>query len=340
VSDEPYPPLEPEPPLEPQPGTPVEHKRPPWALIIGVALLALLAVAMLLILLSGDDEPSASGSPGASASGSASASTSASAGASVAASAAVSASPGAALAPDSVAETAVDSLSLRSDPGVDAELLWRLPLGTQAFIVAGPEDVDGLPWYQVSGMGLPYGSGCVTPEPGGVLECAAFFGWLAGAADDGTPYLEPTDAAEACPEPPHTVVSLSEMQYTFRLVCFDSDDMTFVAWWPEPPDAGPGGSCAASETDVVWLVCQNTNPNLLGASPDEAGDRFSLSVDPDSGVTMPERGQWVEVTGHFDDPAAQDCGQAAESMEMDEGELVFNCRLQFVPTAVVVTTAP
>ena len=55
---------------------------------------------------------------------------------------------------------------------------------------------------------------------------------------------------------------------------------------------------------------------------------------------MPERGQWVEVTGHFDYPAAQDCGQASDAMEMDASELVFNCRLQFVPAAVVVTSAP
>ncbi|HEX5038641.1 MAG TPA: hypothetical protein VFW95_00720 [Candidatus Limnocylindria bacterium] len=334
MRDEPYP------APEPQPGTPVSRQAPPWPLIIGVALLSLLAVAMLLILLSGDDDPTASGSPSASASASGSASASASASPSVSAGASVSAAPGAALAHDSVAATAVDALSLRADPGLDAELLWRLPVDTQIFIVAGPENADGLPWYQVSGMGLPYDSGCVAPEPGGVLECPAFFGWLAGAADDGAPYLVPSDATAACPQAPQTIVSLTDLQSTLRLVCFDAEDMTFVAWWPELPDGGgPGGSCPGSETDVAWLVCQNTNPNVLGASPEQP-DRLAVSLDPDSGVTMPDRGQWVEVTGHFDDPAAPDCGQASEAMETDAAELVFNCRLQFVPTAVVVTSAP
>ena len=41
-----------------------------------------------------------------------------------------------------------------------------------------------------------------------------------------------------------------------------------------------------------------------------------------------------------ENPAAPDCGQASEAMETDAAELVFNCRLQFVPTAVVVTSAP
>jgi len=333
---------EPHPPLEPQPGTPVSRPAPPWPIIIGVALLALLAVAMLLILLSGDDEPAASGSPSAStsASESASASASASPSASAGASPSASASTGGALAPDDVAAVSVDLLALRSEPGVEAELLWRLPAETLVFIVAGPQSVDGLPWYQVSGMGVPFESGCVTPEPGGVLECPAFFGWLAGAADDGTPYLAAASPPE-CPAPPQTVVSLSGMQPTLRLVCFDSEDMTFVAWWPElPDDAGLGGACPASETDVGWLVCQNINYNVLAASEEDPAGRFPISLDPDSGVTMPERGQWVEVTGHFDYPAAQDCGQASDAMEMDASELVFNCRLQFVPAAVVVTSAP
>jgi hypothetical protein len=337
VSDEPYP------PLEPQPGTPVREQSPPWPLIIGVAFLALLAVAIGLILLSGGGEdPGAVGSPSASASASPSASASASASASpsTAASSAPSASPDAAFAPDDLAATAADSIALRAEPGLDGELIGRLPAGAVVFIVDGPESADGLPWYQVSGMGVPYGSGCVTPEPGGVLTCPTFFGWLAGAADDGTPYLQAADSPE-CPEPTHTVVSLSQIQTTLRLVCFDAEDMTFVAWWPElPEDAGLGGACAASETDVAWLVCQNINYDVLGASPDEPVGRFPISIDPDSGVTMPERDQWVEVTGHFDDVAAQDCGQASDAMEMDAGELVFNCRLQFVPTAVVVSAGP
>jgi hypothetical protein len=55
-------------------------------------------------------------------------------------------------------------------------------------------------------------------------------------------------------------------------------------------------------------------------------DRLDFTVDPPSGVVLPERGQWIEITGAFDHPAAQQCGSDAG------GRLV--CRAVFVITAV------
>ena len=128
------------------------------------------------------------------------------------------------------------------------------------------------------------------------------------------------------------------------MICFDAEPLTFVAWWPELPEgAGGGEPCAAAQTDVGWLVCQGTNPNVLAADPSEAssgGGRWPVSIDPSSGVAMPERGQWLEVTGHFDHPTAQRCGEVAEPMGVDAGSLVFQCRLQFVLSAVAVSAGP
>ncbi len=299
----------------------------------------LASVLAIVLLTRGDGTPAGSGEPSPETSSPA-ASFSASPGESSSPGASASDSPGAGFSPDAIVATAVDALTLRATPGLEGDVEWRLPEGTLGFVIGGPAEADGLTWYQLSGMGLPYASGCVTPEPGELLECPAWIGWLAAEAEDGTAYLASAEPPP-CAEPPPTIVSLSEQPYTLRLICFDSEPLTFTAWWPEvPDDAGLGGECAASASDVGWLVCQNLNDNGLGADDTESGDRFKVTVDPASGVTMPERGQWVEVTGHFDDPAAQDCGQAAEAMETDAGELVFNCRLQFVANAVVVTTAP
>jgi hypothetical protein len=46
------------------------------------------------------------------------------------------------------------------------------------------------------------------------------------------------------------------------------------------------------------------------------------------GVAMPDRGHLIEVTGHYDDPAAQDCtyGEIPEAT-------VLRCRAEFVVTA-------
>ena len=109
---------------------------------------------------------------------------------------------------------------VRATPGLEGDVEWRLPEGTHGRI-GGPAEADGLTWYQLSGMGLPYASGCITPEPGELLECPAWIGWLAAKAEDGTAYLASAEPPP-CAEPPPTIISLSEQQYTLRLICFDS----------------------------------------------------------------------------------------------------------------------
>ena len=334
MTDQPYPPLRPQPPLRSR-----RRRATPWAMIIGGILLTVLVIALAVILLGGSpdgtaDDASSSHSPAASGS-----EPSAQPEASTSAAPSASAAAGT-FAPDAVVATAVEALTLRAAPGLAADDLWRLPAGVLGFVIGGPVDADGHRWYQLSGMGLPFGSGCVTPEPGELLECPAFLGWVAAAAEDGTPWLQAATAPE-CPAGPHDVVGLSERAYTSRLICFDAEPLTFVAWWPPPPeDTSPGGECPATATEIGWLVCQNTNDKLLGANPEEGGGRWAVSIDPATGLTMPERGQWIEVTGHFDDPAAQRCADAAEIMGSDAGTLVFNCRLQFVLSAVAPSTGP
>jgi hypothetical protein len=134
-------------------------------------------------------------------------------------------------------------------------------------------------------------------------------------------------------------VSLSELQFTMRLICFGGDELTFRAWWPDEP-TGAGASCPAAEADIAWLACLETNPNGLAADQNETGGRLTVSVDPESGAQMPERGQWIELTGHFDDPAAQDCAQVAELRGSDPAAEIFTCRLQFVVGEVVAVEGP
>ncbi len=333
MTDQPYPPLRPQPPIRSRRGTWA------WPTIIGVVLLALLALVLAVALLTrGGGAPAGSNDPSPTTTASPSATdATASPGESASPAASASSEPGTAFGPDAIVATAVDALTLRQTPGLEGDVQWRLPEGTLGFVITGPVEADGLTWYQLSGMGLPYASGCVTPEAGELLDCPAWLGWLAAEADDGTAYLKAAEPPP-CAEPPATIVSLSEQQYTLRLICFDSEPLTFTAWWPELPDDGLGGACVASETDIGWLVCPSGNG--LGADDSESGDRLTVSVDPATGIEMPERGQWVELTGHFDDPAAQRCGDVAEQMSSDPGELVFNCRLQFVVSEVAPTAAP
>ena len=334
---------QPHPPLRPQPPTRSPRRRTAaWPTIIGVVLLGVLASVLIVALLTrGGGTPAASADPSPGTSSPAE-SVSASPDGSSGPTASASAGAGGGFAPDAIVAIAVEALTLRETAGLEGDAVWRLPEGTLGFVIDGPAEADGLTWYELSGMGLPFASGCITPEPGGLLDaCPAWLGWVAAAAEDGTAYLAPA-ATPQCPEPPYTIESLSEMQSTLRLICLDAEPLTFRAWWPEEPDdVGQGGAtCPAADTDLAWLVCQNTSDNGLNADPSEPGRRLTVSIDPASGISMPARGQWVEVSGHFDDPAAQRCGEVTEVMSSDPGALVFTCRLQFVLSAVAPTAAP
>lgn len=139
---------------------------------------------------------------------------------------------------------------------------------------------------------------------------------------------------EPCPEP--DIRTISEAGFTWRLVCWTDEPITLEAWWPEiPDDAGLGGLCPPVDEPGGFLYCQNINYNGLSASPQEGFvGRLALSIDPASGLEMPERGQWVRVTGSFDHPAAAACADLADPEWEDSHGAVFACRRQFVPTSI------
>ena len=243
--------------------------------------------------------------------------------------------PQAGIGPDSVIATIVYRLNLRRGPGTGADRIGFLPLDTVAYVVAGPTVVDGVPWYHIAGMGLPYASGCMTLPPDQPIVCPAFQGWVAGESPDGDPWIAAGDAG-ACPEP--TIVNISEMGFTMRLVCWGDEEITFEAYFPRLPEgAGLGGACPEIDEPAGFLYCQHINHNGLSASREEGlaeVPRLFLSIDPASGVEMPARGQFVRVTGAFDHPMAAQCADLAEE-DQDPAQVAFHCRLEFVPTAVV-----
>ena len=78
---------------------------------------------------------------------------------------------------------------------------------------------------------------------------------------------------------------------------------------------------------LQWLACDPGYEQLvIGAGDRFLGEGFRLAIPP--GVEMPERGQLVEVTGHYDDPAARDCTHGTPPEES-----VLFCRSRFVVTS-------
>ena len=321
-------------------------------MILGVVLLAVLAGVLAMLLLGDGGGPVPSTQPTASATPDGAASAVASAAASSAPSAASSASAAAlpSVAPNDVAlgtvvVTTVDGLSVRAEPGTDAERLGGLANGAPSFVVGGPADAGGYRWYLVSGLGLPPNTGCTGPLENDPYNCPVWFGWVASGDTDGTPWL--TEQPQECPEAPiafeDIVFGMSDLM---RLACYGSDPITFRAWWPELPDvAEPGGACLAEATPSGWLLCQNVNDRLVAiddTDPD-GGMGLRVSIDPASGVVMPERGTWLELTVHLDDPAAQGCGEDAIGAMVEEQPpewWVLFCRGQLVVDGVTAVDGP
>lgn len=228
------------------------------------------------------------------------------------------------LAHDSIVRTTVDALSIRSGAGRDAASYGTLASGATSFLVDGPVQADGHAWYLVSGLGLAPATGC---GPGGdstePYTCPIWFGWVAGADTEGTAWLEP--APLDCPEPAGQLQELTGGLPPLELLhCYGDRELSFRAWWPE--EEGTAFNCDPAAA-VSWLACPQT---VLGYDPGY-WEAIGVAVNPETGPAFPERGQWVRVTAHLDDPAAAECG---------EPEQVLHCRRQWVITAVEPASAP
>ena len=67
-----------------------------------------------------------------------------------------------------------------------------------------------------------------------------------------------------------------------------------------------------------------------------------VHVDPASGLTLGRPERWVELTGHFGDPAAASCRGSVEIGDpvLSRDEAVEYCRQKFVATSVREIPAP
>lgn len=160
---------------------------------------------------------------------------------------------------DTIVVTTVDGLSVRADPGTDAERLGSLANGAPSFVAGGPVDAGGYRWYLLSGLGLPPNTGCSGPLEDDPYNFPIWFGWVASGAPDGTAWL--AAQPQECVEEPFAfdeiVLGVTDLM---RLACHGDDPITFRAWWPEAPDdAEPGGACLAQDTPTGWLLCQQAN---------------------------------------------------------------------------------
>lgn len=328
----------------------VHARRTPWPAIIGVALIAMFAVAGIAMLASGEDDdgigaPSGSAAASATVSAETPAETPADGPAGSATPAPSSAGSAAAVATLTVGEfvaPVIDGVNLRRTPGTAGERLGTLAQGSVNLVVEGPVDADGSTWYRLSATGLPPSSGCVTPVPTDPFECPIWYGWAAASdPSDGTPWFAP--AHFECPAPDVDPGAFLMLPSRAPVGCYGADEIAFTAWYGEgSPNPPPPEACQVDPA-VAWLYCDEpASSHTVWTSPEEAQAGRAMYVDPESGVTLPERGQWVRVTGVFDHPDAALCAGAEEQAadNPDPDRTVLECRNHLVVSAVEPTTGP
>lgn len=164
-------------------------------------------------------------------------------------------------------------------------------------------------------------------------------GWLP-EPDPVMPEI-PDPPADQCSALPTDFLAFSVVDVGATIACHGAAPITFRAWSVEC--AGCSGYYGG-RAEPAWLL--NPEANQLYLSPKETfGDWQSTvvlgpSLTPDRSWTS----NWVEVTGHFDDPAARSCRvePSVEELAWWPGprSVIDQCRLTFVVTDVRIVSGP
>jgi hypothetical protein len=241
------------------------------------------------------------------------------------------------LGPDAFAHVVAGSVNVRTEPGLDSPIVEiSVPdaparpavLGTaggseHVYILEGPVAADGFDWYRVAPITYD-GIETIGPE---------FIGWMA-AGDGADPWLV---VENPCPVGPITLADLTYTSTTTnwatRLGCFRGQELTLRGWYPELPEGIGFEPCY---DEPAFLVCYpgslDIRPIEMSFADERNANRLVFAVNPDSGIVIPPRGQWIEITGHWDDPAAALC-----PTDTDFGTL--SCRMVFVVTSIIADSA-
>lgn len=218
---------------------------------------------------------------------------------------------------DAIVTAQVDGLRVRATPGLDGEELGTLASGYESLVVEGPEMVDGLEWYLVSGLGLPPASGCATgPDSTNPYTCALWLGWAARAAADGSTWLEETDPE--CADPSGPLDDVAFQPRYLNIACYGNEPLTLRGYHLATPGIV---DCPGVPEDLLWLGCVGPLNQLVSAPDATIG--LEMAIRPDA--SWPADLGELRVTGHFDDPESAACAYG------DEPQMaVLTCRSQFV----------
>ncbi len=153
--------------------------------------------------------------------------------------------------------------------------------------------------------------------------------------------LVPGPLGDDCPSPLEDMADFMAVDPAIAVACFGDAPFTFRAWSVGCPGCQPESS---DQYEPAWLANPTTNPLFLQPIKSEAGSWRQVVTAPDLAIDPGWTGSWIEVTGHFDDPAAASCrwspSYSSELYYTGQASFVESCRQQFVVTAVRVVDGP
>jgi hypothetical protein len=144
----------------------------------------------------------------------------------------------------------------------------------------------------------------------------------------------------ACPPRPADALDLGLLDGGVAASCFGDAPLTIRGYSVRQD---PCRGCDDGTFEPAWLSYSAEGLSLM---PFETGGSWfrSAALDPSVKPLREWDDAWVEVTGHFDDPAAQECGQEltpeTEAWYPGRQMLIDDCRGRFVVTAVTVADGP
>ena len=214
---------------------------------------------------------------------------------------------------DSIAEViATDPVVVRSEPRIadDSEIYENtLAEGDRLFVTDGPIFESGYEWYQVAPV----------QRPDSTFEEALPFGYVAAASREGEPWVRALSVT--CPDPP-TLTDLIGLDPAVRLHCYGDDVLTFT---------GESSGCGIQDPATIEPSWFQNPICLFGPSPS-----LAVRIPPEVTYPGPNSGTF-EVTGHFDDPRAQECVWINDNPDIPEpppDHVILMCRLEFVVSSI------
>lgn len=165
--------------------------------------------------------------------------------------------------------------------------------------------------------------------------------WSADQAPVVSPLAPPS--AEECPPPPYATLDFIALEPAVAVACRGDEPLTVTAFSVRCPDCFGGGP--PDQDGPEWLIAPQHGLLLMPFEAGQDSGWWRIAVlHPDTPWREEYAGTWVRLVGHFDDPAAAECGaeppEGAEDWwggpELD----ITACRQTFVVTELSVVEPP